>query len=215
MMAWLLSATVLLADICGNNAFVYAAGTATLDSPVVTGDDGSLSEKPEDIFASLVQEYDMYGVLNSGTDIEIHTTPSQDADILQSLPSGYQVRLTGAVLAADGLWFQAAFAVNDVEYTGYIQSSFVVSQDTRLTEWKQQYVEGNQGNGAGINSAVSQGNTDLSAFPSSYRSYIQKLIQAHPNWTFVPMNTGLSWSEVVKNEMVNSRNLVDINHPVT
>lgn len=35
--------------------------------------------------------------------------------------------------------------------------------------------------------------TNLHAFPSSYRPYIQKLQNARPNWVFIPQNTGLTW----------------------
>lgn len=168
---------------------------------------------PEEAFAALLQEYDMYGVLSNNTDIPIYQEPSQGSSVMKKLPSGYQVRFLGVVLEVDELWFQVAFGMNDVEYTGYVQSSFVVSGDTRLEEWKQQNLNELKRRAAGIKTANVLGGTNLSSFPSSYRTYIKKLIQAHPNWTFVPMNTGLKWSEVLKNEMVNSRNLVDINHP--
>ena len=48
----------------------------------------------------------------------------------------------------------------------------------------------------------------LETFPESYRPYIAALHEQHPNWKFEAVNTGLDWSEVIKNEMVLSRNLV-------
>jgi hypothetical protein len=48
----------------------------------------------------------------------------------------------------------------------------------------------------------------LESFPVSYRPYLTVLHEKYPNWKFEPVNTGLEWSEVIKNEMVLSRNLV-------
>lgn len=48
----------------------------------------------------------------------------------------------------------------------------------------------------------------LKSFPESYRPYIQALHDKHPNWTFEAFDTGLDWSEVLKNEAALSRKLV-------
>ena len=49
---------------------------------------------------------------------------------------------------------------------------------------------------------------DLAQFPESYRPYIQKLMELHPNWQFEAVNTGLDWNYVIDNEMYLTRNLV-------
>ena len=174
--------------------------------------ENSAEPTAQEAFAALLQEYDMYGVLTHNAEIPVYQEPSIASPVIQTLPSGYQIRFQGVVLEADGIWFQVAFAVNDAEYTGFIQSNFVVSEDTRLTDWSNQYLNGNGERAAGANGVNVQA-TDLSVFPSSYRTFIKQMLQAHPNWSFVPMNTGLDWSEVVKNEMVTARNLVDLSHP--
>lgn len=205
--AWLLAVVVFVMDICGNGATVHAMQ--------VTADDGlqELSEMEQD-FAMLLQEYEMYGTLAGNSEIAIFQEPSLDAPVVKMLSSGYQIRFLGAVFAEE-LWFQIAFGVNDREYTGFVQDVFVVTQDERFAEWKNACF----GNGVRTRSAAglnaTQGKTDLSTFPSSYRSYIQKLIAAHPNWTFVPMNTGLKWSDVIENETKDSVNLVDKDSPAT
>ena len=52
-------------------------------------------------------------------------------------------------------------------------------------------------------------NTDINAFPESYRNYIRTLISAHPNWTFVPYNTNIEWSELVKYQSEKDRSLIE------
>ena len=166
----------------------------------------------QEAFAALLKDYDMYGVLTNSAEIPVYQEPFTASPVIQKLPSGYQVRFQNVVLGTDGVWFQVAFAVKGVEYTGFIQSNFVVSEDTRLTDWSNQYLNRTGERGTASNGVNVQA-TDLSAFPSSYRTFIKQMIQAHPSWCFVPMNTGIEWSDVVENEMVTARNLVDINHP--
>ena len=50
---------------------------------------------------------------------------------------------------------------------------------------------------------------DIEKFPESYKVALYKLKNAHPNWTFEVMNTGLDWDTVIYNEMTPaSRSLV-------
>ncbi len=228
--ACLLAASVLVTDLSGNNNFVYARQINTADvyaaqdeehtiqKSSVSADTGEeivkeendLNRQAERAFAALLQEYDLYGMLTNKAVISVLQNPVSDAAVVKELPSGYQVRFQGAVVWESDIWFQISFAVNDKEYTGFVPYSDVISQDARLENWRNQYFNGKRGRAAGVSSVTPTEGTNLSAFPSSYRSYIQKLVKAHPNWTFVPLNTGLKWSEVVKNEMVNARNLVPV-----
>lgn len=162
----------------------------------------------EEAFAELLNDYEMYGMLANDVVFPVYQEASLESGIVKELTSGYQVKLTGVALAETGVWFQIGFAVDDVEYMGYIQREYVVTQDARLAEWEGKYLAG------GVQ-LFNRGSTELSAFPKSYQSAIQNLIQAHPNWTFVPMNTNLEWEEVLKNEMVDARNLVETYQPDT
>lgn len=60
-------------------------------------------------------------------------------------------------------------------------------------------------------SAATSFETVLAQFPESYRASLRALHETHPNWSFVPFNTGLDWDTVIENEMVLSRNLVPNN----
>lgn len=53
--------------------------------------------------------------------------------------------------------------------------------------------------------------SEFNVFPYSYRAKLKELKEKYPNWTFIPLNTGLEWDKVVSNEMLYNRNLVDIN----
>lgn len=223
--AVLLALSIIITDFYGSSSFIYAAQKNSESEKAIevmnskktdaTPDDGQEAEESEveeseavKAFARLIAEYDMYGMLTGGTSFPIRKEAAGNAEIVCTLPSGYQIKLTSVVMADDGLWFGIEFAVNDVVYSGYIEDDYVISQDSRLEEWKSEYIKIRTFS-MFSRAASAAGKTDLSSFPQSYQSYIKKLIAAHPNWTFVPMNTGLSWSEVLENEMVNGRNLVE------
>ncbi len=168
----------------------------------------------EQAFAELLKEYEMYGTLTNDVTFPIYQEPSLESAVIQELSSGWQVRLTGVKIQADGVWYQIAFAVYDQEYSGYTPGEYVITQDDRMTEWEEKYLNGGM-EARTFARGSARGSTQLSAFPASYQSAIQKLIQAHPNWTFVPMNTGLEWAEVLENEMRDSVNLVETYQPDT
>lgn len=169
----------------------------------------------EEAFAALLQENEMYAVLNCETQAAVYQWASYDAAQAAVLPSGHQVKLTGAVVTDTGIWYQVSFAVNEKESTGFVPEDYVVTADSRLLEWKRTCNGSGNSKAAGTGVLEAQRATNLSAFPASYRSYIQALMNAHPTWTFVPMNTGLKWSDVIQNEMVNARNLVPVSYPLT
>ena len=52
--------------------------------------------------------------------------------------------------------------------------------------------------------------SDFGAFPYGYRAKLKELQNKYPNWTFVPLNTGLEWNDVVNAEMQGNRSLVSI-----
>lgn len=195
--ACLLAASVLVTDLSGNNNFVYARqiktadvyaaqdGEHTIQKSSVSADTGEeivkeendLNRQAERAFAALLQEYDLYGMLTNKAVISVLQNPVSDAAVVKELPSGYQVRFQGAVVRESDIWFQISFAVNDKEYTGFVPYSNVISQDARLENWRNQYFNGKGGRAAGVSSVTPTEGTNLSAFPSSYRSYIQKLVK--------------------------------------
>ena len=164
-------------------------------------------------FAALKQDYELYGVLTNDADIPVYKQADTGAAVIKTLPSGSQVTLTDAVWDTQTLWFKIGFAANGTAYSGYVESRYVATADARLAEWEEKYLPAyavqSFGRGAAKNAAK------VSSFPESYRPMLKKLLQAHPNWTFVPMNTGLEWADVLKAEMTDSRNLVQTYHPDT
>ena len=57
-------------------------------------------------------------------------------------------------------------------------------------------------------SAADSFESQIAAFPNSYKPYLRDLHKKYPNWTFQAVNTGLNWSDVVANENDGERSLV-------
>ena len=201
-----LAALIISTDFYGTYDFAYAKETETQPSAF----DFSQAETA---FAELLEDYDLYGVLANDFELSVYEAASPDSACVHTLNSGYQVKLAGVEQNETGLWYRIHFAVNDTEYSGYIPSEYFVTADSRLSEWESAYLPDR---GLQPYSLDNERDADQSsAFPASYRALIQSLVRAHPNWKFVPMNTGLNWADVLKAEMEDSRNLVDKDSPDT
>lgn len=222
----LLAAAIVSADFYGACILTYAGqqnlGDDTIrmertpgsDSSDITAKEPSQKEAidfslAEAAFTKLLEDYDMYGVLSNDVEFPVYEEASFESETIKTLASGHQVKLMGAVWKETDLWFRIRFAVSDREYFGYIQSEYVISADPRMAEWKSQYQLENP------RMSFSRDANQAATFPASYRPMIQKLSEAHPNWSFVPMNTGLNWEDVLKAEMENGRNLVETVFPDT
>ena len=134
---------------------------------------------------------------------DVKSDASYEAETVVSAVSGQTVIITGLKFSEDALWYEVRFGLNDFEYTGYIQKEYLAFSDEALIQAEALYLPE-----ISFYSLETRGYSDIDFFPSSYRKFLTDLKNAHPNWTFVPMNTGLNWNEVVSNEMYNDRSLV-------
>lgn len=166
-------------------------------------------EEIEQSFAALMDDHDVYALLYQCESYDIRKAPTADSGSEVTILTGHQVRLTGIALIDGKIWYQAEAMVDGTSYNGYIEEDYLISADEGLKEWKKSLDNANSQQATPF-FAAAQGSTNLNAFPSSYRPYIQSLLKAHPNWTFVPMNTNLNWNTVIQQEMAPARNLVPL-----
>ncbi|MFP3156366.1 hypothetical protein LQZ18_18460 [Lachnospiraceae bacterium ZAX-1] len=191
--------------------------TKNLNQEKVEATDAKEDTKEENLwtlekesFAKIVADHSIFALVNAKEAYKIRSASNDNANVVYNLPVGYQIRLLFVEIIDGQVWYYAEFAVNDVISRGYITNNVVVSVDTEFLEWKEIYgIDGIKRTGETDDMVVQNTTgTDLLAFPESYRSYLKTLITAHPNWTFIPFQTGLDWNTVIANEMVPTRNLV-------
>lgn len=166
-------------------------------------------EEAKKSFAALMEDHDVYALLYQCDSYDIRNAPTDNSASEANILTGHQVRLTGIEFTDGKIWYQAEAMVNGAPYNGYIEETYLISADEGLKEWKQSIDNADPQQTTPFFKAA-QGSTNLNAFPASYRPYIQSLLKAHPNWTFVPMNTNLDWNTVIQQEMTPARNLVPL-----
>lgn len=141
----------------------------------------------------------------------VRATPRWNGDEVVVVPSGQTVMVDSCGIYDGEAWFAVHFWMEEKEYRGYIQESYLAYSDERLREWKQENVV--EEDGIGMQTLFGT-YADIEQFPTSYQYKLRRLKEAHPNWIFVKMNTGLDWEEVVWNEKnPASRSLVPDSSP--
>lgn len=147
---------------------------------------------------------------------DVRESASSDSKAVVTVKSGQQVQILEAAMDENfEIWEHVKLICNGKEYTGYVRRENLACSDEIFLKWEDEY-----GLGPSTVSAMTIDNdpaaaayADVDQFPASYQEPLRVLKTAHPNWTFVKMDTGLDWNTVVANEMVAPRNLVPDSFP--
>lgn len=108
---------------------------------------------------------------------------------IATLSNGKAVTVKGNLTVNGVEWYRCKFKVSGVSHTAYVPASCI--QLDAEVEFEQ----------------------SISSFPESYKTLIRKLHAEYPNWSFVPIHTGLDWSTVIENESKAGRNTIQSNVP--
>ena len=163
--------------------------------------DSDLSEYIENAynaFQDILNEKNLMALLYHTDEYNVLARAGEYDSIVTNIKSGHTVYITDVDISDYGLWYQVSFGLNGTEYSGYIEDSYLAYSDENWIEWKNDYLNIIYDNQLVNNCKTS---SDIDAFPSAYHEGLNKLKQQHPNWTYVPMNTGLDFNTVVSNEM--------------
>lgn len=169
-------------------------------------------KEAEEAFAKLAEENILMALLYHTDSYQVRSEADEDSAVTAILETGHTVYLRGVKITDEDIWYQVQFWLNGGEQTGYIQSYYLAYSDEDWIAWEKEYVTPlwksenefsrsayGMATYAAMTSAVDY--SDISAFPSAYQRDLRSLKATHPNWTFVPMNTGLDFNTVVRNEM--------------
>ncbi len=134
---------------------------------------------------------------------------SEDAEDVASVASGQSVLIQDVALGTNGnVWYQVLFYEGEKEYKGYVERDYLITSDTEFCEWEETHIDLSR-----MISLMSMQSADVEQFPASYQTSLYRLKEAHPNWVFVRMDTGLDWSTVILNENKDAKNLVSASRP--
>lgn len=227
----ILCSLALVSGIFADSAYTYdvkAAGINDMSGQEVSGNDAeadtdSFSEEDLEWIAQaraalseILEDRVVMALVYLSDQYPIRESADYDSAIVAEVPSGQQVQIQDIVVDEQyQVWEYVLFYYQGKQYTGYLPRTYLACSDEVFLEWEMDY---------GMNPAAwsimtldgeaAQSYQDIAQFPESYQAALTALKEAHPNWTFVKMNTNLDWNVVVQNEMVRGRNLIPSSFPV-
>ena len=179
--------------------------------------------------AGLVADMPIMAAVYLCDKLPLQREPSWDSDFVRvernnensahyvELPSGTMVLVKDACIDEYGnTWLKVGTYYGEGDdapmYEGYIPRYNLAISDERYLEWEDTYSMHVDTSSYGIMSLDQNDpdNTpsDIAQFPESYHASLMSLKQAHPNWTFVPLNTGLDWQTSIDKELEGGKSLV-------
>lgn len=187
-----------------------------LPAAELTDEVAALVGEARNALKEITRERDVMALVYLSDYYPIRADSSYDSETVVTVPSGQQVLIQDIALDENyEVWEYVTLLYQDKQYSGYIPRSYLACSDELFLNWEDTY---------GMNPAARQvmtvdasGRTvypDVAQFPESYQASLTALKQAHPNWTFVVMNTNLDWGTVVYNELVKrGRSLIPSSFP--
>lgn len=177
------------------------------------------TEVTQGALQDILEGKDILALVYLTNDYSVRKEASVTSEEVVKVSSGQTVLIKGmAQDSYDNVWIKVEFAVCDKVCTGYIERKYLACSDELFLEWEAKYcptqvsfytgttvdVEGEGENGTETE-VVYQ---DIELFPESYKESLTALKEAHPNWIFVKMDTGLDWNTVVSEEIYGGRSLI-------
>ncbi len=103
--------------------------------------------------------------------LNLRTGPSTANSIYTTVNKGTLLTITDEVVTSGEKWYE-------LEYKGKTLYGFAEYIDTNITP-------------------VKPGEAGIENFPESYQPYLEELSAKYPEWSFVPIETGINWSTAV------------------
>ena len=130
----------------------------------------------------------------TGDNVNVRAGAGTSFSSLAKVNKGHTMTVIGETTSNGALWYNVSLVVSGVAYSGWIHGNYVTvtTITTGVTSEDEAYVAALQAAG----------------FPESYCNSLLQLHKKYPAWQFVPVRTGLNWDDVVANESVVGRNLV-------
>lgn len=125
--------------------------------------------------------------------LNFRSGPSTSSSVIGSLSLG----MTVTILSESNGWYKVEALYNGRTVTGYVSAQYVtVTGNAGGSD--------NSGNNGGSDNSEISGDFEemIAAFPESYKASLRSLHKKYPEWVFKPINTGLDWNTVIKEESV-------------
>lgn len=178
--------------------------TAEEETLHYNADKAALIDEAEDAFDSLLKEKNLMALLYHTDSYNVQKTAGGYDNTAATIEIGHTLYITGVEILDNEVWYQVSFGLNGEEKSGYVEAYYLAYSDEDWIAWEQEYLKDifkDSSSTYGITVYSATDTSDIDAFPALYQESLKSLKQSHPNWVFVPMNTGLDFNTVVSNEM--------------
>lgn len=173
----------------------------------------AMIKSAQEAFERLLAEKDLMALLYHTDSYAARSGAEEDSPAAATLEIGQTLYIKGVTITEDDVWYQVQYWLKGAEGTGYVQSYYLAYSDEDWIAWEEEYLRpileaGEEDYGITAYGMAAYDMlpyatdiSDINAFPGSYQSALRELKSVHPNWTFVPMRTGLDFNTSVSKEM--------------
>lgn len=166
-------------------------------------DYSAAKEKAVSSFRDLISRKNLMAVIYP-YEAKAYCKPDSESEIVSPVPVGYTIYVED--IEIDDLlnvWYKAAFYIDFEQKTGYFEPSYLLYTDEDWISWQNKELS-DLLTEAGVlfkANSFAASTDDVANFPVSYRGKLSDLKSQHPNWYFVPDNTGLDFNAAVDAEV--------------
>lgn len=139
------------------------------------------------------------------TGLNVRTSPSTTSKVLMTIPKNTEVIIHGT--SSD--WYKITVTYNNKTVNGYVKQEYITIDD----EEKEEKEEEKDKEEENIPVTDEEFAEMLKKFPESYQPALKKLHETYKNWKFVAVETNLDWQDVISNESIVGRNVIQSNYP--
>jgi len=193
--------------------------TYTAEAAVFSEEDIEFLAQADAALRKLLEQKSVMALIYLQDHYDLKAQADAESTTIVTAASGQQVRILDVILTEEfESWVQVECTIQGKKYIGFVERAFLACSDELFLNWENEY-----GMNPGMYRMMTlttekQGNTvhaDIEAFPESYRDALYALKEKHPAWTFVKMNTGLDWDNVVAEELKGGRSLIYGTNPTS
>lgn len=192
------------------------------DLATVSGNGSALTKEElekigeaQEALQAIAAEREIMALVYLSDELTVLSDYSYESDSVVTVPSGQQVQIQNVFIDQyREMWMSVTLNYQDQEFVGYLPRTYLACSDERFLSWEETFeMDTFSGSTRALMRSSRSAYPDIDQFPQSYQSALIALKQAHPNWTFVKMNTGLNWSTVVAEELKGGRSLIPSSFP--
>lgn len=186
----------------------------TISENSLDGEQQALIQEAEEAFDELLSEKPLMALLYHTDRYAVRKEAEENRAAVATLEIGQTLYVKSVRITENDVWYRVQYWLDGAEGTGYVQSYYLAYSDEEWIAWEKEYLFPILALGEDEYDSTAYGmaaqsmfslyaadTSDVSAFPGSYQDALRSLKSVHPNWTFVPMKTGLDFNTSVSNEM--------------